>query len=337
MGRLELRRRRDRLTAAKRRMMKFWNFATILSIAVFFAACSVSGTAEPVPDIATTRVVLQQAGAEPLSVYAFRQQNEYFLFDAFYRDGWTDDGRMTVRMANGNYKFLFAGGESQQIALVQQLIAGQTAWEDALFGLRENPDLPGTCFPADELFLQYPASEANAIHAVKGGDMTVSAKLERAVCAIRLFVKRGYRIGAEYAEVPYPAPQSVLDEIERFDLTIENTGLRVNSDGSSGSAAVVKSLTAANCTILSNNGFAEYAGPFIIPPADGGEVDVRIDVTPAANSALQSAQLHVTGRAERNKRLDITLWITSGYPLIGIDIRTAPIEQEHEGDTGIWE
>ena len=62
-----------------------------------------------------------------------------------------------------------------------------------------------------------------------------------------------------------------------------------------------------------------------------------LSVVPAEGAALQPVQLHLTGRAERNKRLDITLWITSGYPVVGVEIRTAPIEREQEGDTGIWE
>ncbi len=63
------------------------------------------------------------------------------------------------------------------------------------FALRENAEAPGTCCPADELFLQYPASDADAIHTVGGADLTVAATLRRAVCRIEVSVKRGYHDG----------------------------------------------------------------------------------------------------------------------------------------------
>ena len=78
-------------------------------------------------------------------------------------------------------------------------------------------------------------------------------------------------------------------------------------------------------------------GPFVIPPADGGEVGLDITVVPAAGAALQPVQLRLTGKAERNKQLEITLWITLDYPVIGVEIQTAPITEEQDGDTGIWE
>ena len=71
--------------------------------------------------------------------------------------------------------------------------------------------------------------------------------------------------------------------------------------------------------------------------ADGGEVGLDITVVPAAGAALQPVQLRLTGKAERNKQLDITLWITSDYPVIGVEIQTTPITEEQDGDTGIWE
>ena len=68
-----------------------------------------------------------------------------------------------------------------------------------------------------------------------------------------------------------------------------------------------------------------------------GEVGLDITVVPAAGAALQPVQLRLTGKAERNKQLDITLWITSDYPVIGVEIQTTPITEEQDGDTGIWE
>ena len=108
-------------------------------------------------------------------------------------------------------------------------------------------------------------------------------------------------------------------------------------DGSSGTATVTATLAAADYAELTDAGFVRFEGPFVIPPADGGEIGLDISVVPAAGAALQPAQLRLTGKAERNRQLEITLWITSDYPVIGVEIQTAPITEEQDGDTGIWE
>ena len=100
--------------------------------------------------------------------------------------------------------------------------------------------MPG--FPADELFLQYPASGANTVYTIDGAAQTVRARLTRAVCRIAVIVKRGYHDGTRYVEVPYAKPQSVLGQIGRIELSADHTGQRVNPDGSSGTATVTATL-----------------------------------------------------------------------------------------------
>lgn len=317
--------------------MNYRSHTALILATAAFAACSEPEPAELLPAPKRTSIMLVREGAADVSVYAFRRQGEVFLFDTLFREGWTPDGKLSVRMPNGHYKFLFASGTADGLALQPAPFTRQTAWEEAAFALRENTALPGTCLPADELFLQYPASAANTVYTISGTAQTVRARLARAVCRITVTVKRGYREGAQYVELPYPEPRSVLDEIERIELSADPTGLRVNSDGSSGTAVVTATLAAEDYAELSDEGFVRFDGPFVIPPADGGEVGLDISVVPAAGASLQPAQLRLTGKAERNKRLDITLWITSDYPVIGVEIRTAPIVAEQEGDTGIWE
>ena len=304
---------------------------TIILAAAAFAACSGLERADIVPATKTSRIMLVREGAADVSVYAFRRQGAVFLFDTLFREGWTPDGKLSVRMPNGHYKFLFASGAADRIALQPAPLTRQTSWEEAAFVL------PGTCFPADELFLQYPASDANTVYTIDGAAQTVRARLTRAVCRISVTVKRGYHDGTRYVEVPYAKPQSVLDQIGRIELSADHTGLRVNPGGSSGTATVTATLTAADYAELTDGGFVRLEGPFVIPPADGGEVGLDITVVPAAGAALQPVQLRLTGKAERNKQLEITLWITLDYPVIGVEIQTAPITEEQDGDTGIWE
>lgn len=318
--------------------MKFRYCTAVVLAAAAFAACSEPAQETAVaPGSAPTRVTLQRDGTQEVSVYAFRRQGDAFLYDTLFREGWTPDGTLSVRIPGGRYKFLFVSGGGENLALEPAPQKGQTTWEQAAFALRENPAAPGTCFPADELFLQFPASAADAVYTLGGTNATVSARLTRTVSRIGITLKRGYHDGTGYVEVPYTQPHSILDEIDRIELTAGNTGLRVRPDGSEGTAQVTATLAVPDYAELTGQGFARLEGPLVIPPAGGEALELDLSVVPAAGAALQPARLHVTGKAERNKRLDITLWITSGYPVIGVEIDVTPIDREQEGDSGIWE
>lgn len=318
-------------------MKQSYNAALALTLLILAACAEPEPSADPLPASAATRVMLQRQGTDEVSVYAFRRQGTSFLFDTLYREGWTADGRLQVRMANGSYKFLFVSGADEGFVSQPMPITQQTAWEDVAFALRANNAVSGTCLPAGELFLQYPPSAAHTVYTVGGSGLTVPARLTRAVCRIGIALKRGYREGAGYVEIPYAKPHSVLEEIERVEITARNTGRSITPDGSSGSATVAATLLTTDYTELTDSGFVLLDGPFILPPAEGSEIDLDISVVPSAGASLRPVRLQLTGSAERNKRLDITLWIASSYPEIGVEIHTAPIEREQEGDSGIWE
>lgn len=240
--------------------MKHCKLTALILAAAVCAACSEPERADGGPNPQTTRVTLRREGAADVAVYAFRRQGDRFLFDTLFREGWTSDGRMSVRMPNGQYKFLFASGAADRLVLAPEPLTRQTAWEEVHFALRENAETPGTCCPADELFLQYPASDADAIHTVGGADLTVAATLRRAVCRIEVSVKRGYHDGTQYVEVPYAEPQSVLGEIDRIELSAGAAGLRVTPAGSSGTATVAATLAAADDAELTDGGFIRLEG-----------------------------------------------------------------------------
>ena len=320
------------------RTMKLRRYTLYLLAAGVLAACAEPDPeGAPAPGSGTARITLLREETKDISAYAFRRQDGLFLFDTLLREGWTPDGRLSARMRSGCYKFLFVSGAGENLSLRPEPFTRQTAWEEAVFALRENAAAPGTYLPADELFLQFPASDADKVYTVAGTDQTIRARLSRAVCRIGITVKRGFHDGTGYVEVPYAKPQSVLDRIGRIELTVSGTGSGISPSGSRGTAVVTASFSAAQYTELTDGGFARFDGPYVIPPADGTDVGLELSVAPAAGAALQPAHLQLTGRAERNKRLDITLWITSDYPMIGVEIRTAPIDREQEGDAGIWE
>lgn len=313
-------------------------FSALVLAAALCAACS-----EPEKDTfsapagPTTRVTLLSEGNRDVAVYAFRLREERYLFDTLFKEGWTPEGTLSVRLPAGRYKFLFASGAGEHLSLQPEPQAGATAWGESRFTLRENPADDGTCLPADELFLQFPAADANTVYTVEGTDLTVEARLTRAVGRIGITIKRGYRNGTEYVEVPYTKPQSVLDEIDRIELTARNTGMYVTPEGYGGTADIAATFSAADFAAPTDEGFAQLEGPLFLPQADGRDIPLEIKVVPATNAPFSSVRLQLTGKAERNKRLEVILWITSDYPGIEVEIETAPIDRTEEGDSGIWQ
>lgn len=314
------------------------NYLPLVLQAALLAACTAAE--EPpqasLPAAETARTEFLREGAQEVSVFAFREQNGVFRYDTLYRDGWSPEGRMSVRMPYGRYKFLFVSGASA-FAQEPSPLTRLTAWEEVAFRLREDAASEGTFLPAGELFLQYPAAAADSVYTLGNAGGTVGAKLSRAVCQIGIALKRGYRDGDGYMEVPYEKPRNILDDIARVEVRAASSGLRVSPAGSSGSAVVTASLDASACRELTEEGFVLLDGPFLLPPADGGELQLELDVTPAEGSPLAPKQLRLAGEAGRNERLEVTLWVTAGYPEIGVEIRVAPIGRTQEGDTGIWE
>lgn len=310
----------------------------LLLTAAVLAACSQAGREEAyAPDARSTRVTLQREGADNIAVYAFRQLGDKFLFDTLFREGWTPEGTLSVRMPGGRYKFLFAGCAGDNLALRPAPERRRTAWEETAFSLREDPLSAGRYLPADELFLQYPAADAEQVYTLGGRDLTIPARLTRAVCQIDIRLKRGYNDGTGYVEIPYTTSGNMLDEVARIEVEARGTGLRVRPDGITGTATVSATLEASDYAQLTDEGFVLLDGPCILPPPGGADISLALSVTPAAGSHLQPARLELTGKAERNKRLEITLWITAHYPDIGIEIKVAPIDREQEGDSGVWE
>lgn len=285
-----------------------------------------------------SELLLQHAGPlEGVSVFAFRRTEDRFLYDTLFRGNWDTQGRMSVRMRNGDYKFLFTEGAGAALKLMPEPLTKQTAWEEAVYALQPDASGAGYSLPADELFLQSPAAVAETVYTVQGERQTVSARLTRAVGRVDVVLKRGYKNGDTYIEVPYTAPHHILEQVAGLELEIDGVGSQLTAAGSTGTAKTRVRFDAASDAELTDEGFARFEGPFVVPPAGGTPVQVDVKVTPAAGSPVPAAQVGVAGTVERNQRLEVTLWITSDYPTFDVEVRLTPITDEQDGDTGVWE
>lgn len=313
----------------------------IVAAAALLGSCSEHAGEEgytPVSPDQTRQITLRQTYGADASVLVFREEEGRFLYDTLFNGGWSPEGRMTVRLPNGEYRFLFSHGAGTNLALTPATPQkGVTAWEDISFTLAGNPSSGGSCMPADELYLQYPATDAEKVYSLRGAPQTVEAQLHRAVGQVGLILKRGYIEGGKYVELPYENSRNILEDAGSLTIEIDSSGKSVTPDGTSGTARILYSMERGSQKEITPEGFAKFDGPFIIPPADRQPVPIKVSVQPAPGSAMPASTLSMEGTVERNKRLEITLWFTSVYPEIGISIDTLPIEEVEYGDSGIWE
>lgn len=319
--------------------MKFLHSFALLSTAILTGACTSSdreASGLPDPGPGSTGVVFQKQDArEDLTAYVFRHDGNTYRLDRVLSDGWSADGTLRAYLPDGSYRFLFAEGGGNTLQPVPAPLDG-AAWEEVCFERKADPSLPGRWLPAGELFLQS-SDEARREYLLAGTHVTVPAKLTRSVCEVVVILKRGYpRPQGGYTEVPYAAPHTVLDQIDRIHLTVTGSALRVGVGGGSGAADVQAEISASQA-VLSDDGFARIAGPMLIPPAVGTDVGLHLEVTPTENASIEPVDLDLTGPCIRNKRLEVRLWITSAYPTVGVEVDLTPITDEQAGDSGIWE
>lgn len=320
--------------------MNYSKYMAFVLSAFWLAACSEPERAFAPSGLGAdgSELLLQHAGTlEGVSVFAFRRTEDRFLYDTLFRNGWEADGRMSVRMRNGEYKFLFAQGAGEALKLMPEPLTKQTAWEEAVYALQPDGAVPGYWLPADELFLQSPAGAAGAVYTVRGERVNVTAHLTRAVGRVDVVLKRGYKQGDAYVEVPYRAPRHILEQIAGLEMELDGVGAQLTTAGSVGTAKVRLRFDAATDAVRTDEGFARFEGPFVVPPEGGGAVQLALQVEPADGSPVPAAQVRVEGVIERNKRLEVTLWVTSDYPTFDVEVRLAPITDEQDGDAGVWE
>lgn len=283
--------------------------------------------------VLATRSVTLNVGMEDVSVLIFGRNDPDFTYRSSIVSGWDTQGKTSIRLEVGDYKFLFFKFSGLHTFLDPESLTNAVTFADIKVKVEKDPARDGYVWPADELWFPESAAMADEIYSIQGGE-TVRNTLTRAVGQIVLQLKRGIPENGEIDSLPYPAGKTIMDNIEKVSLDIAGVGEAADIRGGIGNSKVF--WTTAQANRITKSGFAIFEGPFVFPSGTGQETNVNVVLLPKSGSAFPELSKQVKGKVERNKRLVITLWVTSTYKFIGITVKTDPISAETDGDQGIW-
>lgn len=274
-----------------------------------------------------------KSGPLPQCVYVFRKEGNVFRYDSTLDSGWTGEGKMTARLPVGDYKFLFTGPLNGQLSVLPAPLDKTVGFGQLRFVSQTDPVQAGNILPAEELFLPEP-DVADSVYAIRGGD-EIECTLKRRVSQLGFVLNRGYKEGDNYVPQPYAEGHHILETIGEIRVEISGVARECNYLGTSGEGTISCKYTADQKESIDSQGFATFSGPFVFPPAGGGDVHLTLTLIPVSGEAYQPLQL--TGKLEANRKLMVNLWLGSSYFDIGVTTRNLPISGRTDGDSGEWE
>lgn len=309
----------------------------LLSLPLLFSCSGQEGFTDPsdpqeVTPAGTSEVTFNSAPL-PQCVYIFRKEGNVFRYDSTLNGGWSDEGKMTARLLIGDYKFLFTGPLNGQVNVLPAPLDKTVGFDQLRFVSQTSPGQPENILPAEELFLPEP-DVADSTYSIRGGDV-IECTLKRRVSQLGFVLNRGYKEGDEYVPQPYAEGRNILETIGEIQVKISGAGRECNYLGTSGEGTISCSYAAAGRDSIDSRGFAVFTGPFIFPPAGDGDLHLAITLIPVSGPGYPTLQL--TSKLEANRKLLVTLWLSSSYFDIGVTIRNLPISGRTEGDSGVWE
>lgn len=290
-----------------------------------------SGSQEDVP--AGTSLVAFKSGPLPQRVYIFRKEGNAFRYDSTLDGGWSDEGKMTTRLLIGDYKFLFTGPLNGQVNVLPAPLDKTVTFEQLRFVSQAAPGQPENILPPEELFLPEP-DIAGSVYTIRGGE-EIECTLKRRVSQLEFVLNRGYKEGDQYVPQPYTEEHTILETIKEIRVEISGVGRECNYLGTSGKGTVSCKYAASERESIDSQGFATFKGPFVFPPADGGDVHLAITLIPVSGEAYPTLQL--ASKLEANRKLMVNLWLGSSYFDVGVTFHNLPISGKTNGDSGTWE
>lgn len=269
---------------------------------------------------------------EGVSVLIFNQNGNNYLRSIV--SGWSTDGKVSTRLELGKYRFLFIKSAGTNTSLDPNPLDNNTSFGDIKIIANDDSQNEGYVLPVDEIWLPETEELAKTVYTITD-ETTIHNKLIRAVSQIVVHVKRVANENGKITELPFPSGRNITENIKEIRLDINGVGEAINISGGIGSTKTKDILDVV--TNIDDSGFAIFDGPFVFPMATAQQSTINISVIPSEDSLYPEMKTSVNGLLERNKKLEITLLITSTYQLIDIIVDTNPMKEISQGDSGIWE
>jgi hypothetical protein len=317
-------------------MKKYYYLIWILTI--LLAACSNEGENEFILGNGTLKsnseTITFNQDMAGVSVLIFNENNNDFNYLRSIVSGWSIDGKVSTRLELDKYRFLFIKSTGTNTSFYPDLIDSNTSFDDIKITAKTDTQNEGYVLPVDEIWLPETEELAKTIYTIVD-ETTVYNKLTRAVSQIIVHVKRVAIEDGMITELPFSSGKNITQNIKEIKLDINGVGEAVNISGGIGSTKTKDILD--EVTKIDDDGFATFDGPFVFPMAIAGQSAIDISVIPSEDSLYPEMKTSVSGLLERNKKLEITLLLTSTYQLIDIIVDINPITEISPGDSGIWE
>lgn len=313
-------------------------------LACLMGMCIVACTDDPktdgIPETPVqTRAVTLDAGdiADGVEVYIFRQDDNGFMHLSSINSGWVN-GKTTVNLQNGDYKFLFHKSERLSCDIFPAEMTPEAAFDVVKWDCRDDMvNGEGYAMPVDEIWLPETYEMANAPYSIQAAAL-ISNRLTRAVSQVMVHLRKGT------PDNPVTRASDITPiavNLGTMDIHINGVGRSLNVIGGSGTAntrvSVVEAMSEGDDVIT-------FTGPFVFPSDSGTDATVTITYTPNENSEIPAFSKTVNGPLERNRKLEISVWlgdeptppIDEGNLEVTVDVKEME-DNTDSGDNGRWE
>jgi len=311
--------------------MKMIRFLACLPI-IFSFACSQEEKLGVDPP-AETRAVTLAGMFDNVNVLVFKDNGSDFLYKQTVNSGWSVDGIKTISLEQGTYKFLYYKTDGILAERVPASLT-ETVSFDSFEWKAQDDSGNGSDYvlPVDEMWLPETSQMAEQEYVINSSSTTVSNTLTRAVSQVIVHLRKGTQENNGSTQVPQGSNMLLGNLI----LDIEGVGKSVTIAGSSGSGKTKQTIISGQSD---GEVFASFEGPFVFPSEN--DATINISYQPASGIPFPEITTSVTGPLNRNKKLEITLWVNDNDPVdeeLQITVEVVDMEDSDDsGDVGKWE
>lgn len=273
---------------------------------------------------------------DDVSVMIFRLEQGEYIYQESITSGWDQDNKVEKELDKGQYKFLYV--KCPAVNTITPALSGTILFDDVRF--TANNDAARSAdyvLEVDEMWLAESAAVANTPYDIQG-DENIKNRMTRAVSQVELRVKRGmWKNGVLVDSILYTGGKNIMEHIQQIEMTVSGVGESLTYAGGTGNKKIATVFDQADADISSVTGFVSFEGPFVFPTASVDNATVDIKITPVAGSPFPEMTKQLSGKLIRNKKLIVTVWVSSTYQFIDVDYETSFFEDPEKGDEGIWD